>query len=83
MSRRARARPGSPKVKTYHLKSKCPTTGKLKFATELDALLEHQKNPLRVRAYHCQFCDFYHVTSQPCRYCNDWHGSAGCAPAGD
>ena len=52
--------------------SKCPVTGKRQYATEGEALVtaDHQiataNAPKGLRAYHCSWCDAWHITkNQP------------------
>lgn len=52
-----------PRAKKRRLKRPCKVTGKEKFETALDALLEHSTNPRRMRAYKCPYCDFFHVAT--------------------
>lgn len=45
----------------------CPTTGKRKYRSSLDVMLDHSDNPRLVRAYLCRFCKSWHMTSEPKR----------------
>jgi hypothetical protein len=44
---------------------KCKASGKRKFRTSLDVLLDHADNPRRIRPYECPDCGFWHGSSKP------------------
>lgn len=49
-----------------YTKRRCPETGKRKFVSQLDVLIEHMQNPRGIRAYKCPHdgCGGWHATSQ-------------------
>lgn len=62
MSAVTRSRP-RPKVRQLHLEAPCKASGKRRFATKLDVLLEHATNPRRIRAYKCDHCQKWHAAT--------------------
>lgn len=62
MSAATRSRP-RPRVVQLHLKAPCRASGKRRFETEIDVLLEHATNPRRIRAYQCDHCQKWHAAT--------------------
>lgn len=48
-----------------HKKKRCTASGKRRYETKLDCLLDNERNPRTIRAYKCPDCGDWHGTSKP------------------
>jgi hypothetical protein len=49
---------------TYPLGPSCPKTGKVSWVSKAGAKHSHAAAVGRARPYRCQFCNFWHLTTQ-------------------
>lgn len=45
-------------------KVKCPVSGKRRYQSKLDCLIDMANNPRQIRAYRCDHCGDWHATSR-------------------